>query len=756
MESLPTPQSDTPEMLLPAALVEGVPLDDEQRQLLEDMAREIEDERQRILTDLAQAIDKKFTERQARRTQKEGEWLESMRLYLGPLGGMGIRTTADYFGGGPAAARRPEINLVRDKCQLAISEGIAKQFAGGDKNWDLNPPIVPEAGMDRTTVDLAAEAMEQEIHDQLTATKYGYKCRQAYEDRVVLGTGIMKGPVAEIYPELTYEQVVNPETGQIVNVPKYTNRKRPVVFRVDPWMAFPDDTVTNIRDAEDFIELHPMGMNHLRLLKKNPGFFPEAIDKLLKEKPREYINDTLAQYSSITDSGNNIFRDKYAVLEYHGPVTKTQLDTLSIEPTFESPNDTYYGEVWVCQGTVIRVELEQIEGLFELPYAVCVWETDPGSIFGFGNPQILKDMQRTANQAFHMWLDNTSISSRSSVIVNSELVEPMDGSWQIGPGKVWKTTDYAVGDVRTAFAFVDVPNQSANIIPLIEFAIDRAQTESALPQMVAGLESGQTGSDSATGLSILQQNSTIVSDYLAEQWDQDVTERLINRFYHWNQQYGTNPAIFGDFEVDVSTSTELRQRQLAMRDLEKLSVESAQNPEVAAIIKPAELARARIAMMHINSNQIVKSNQEIAAEQEAAAQNPPPDLAMLELQLKEREIGVKEQQLQLDAQRLQFESTKEQQREIMQHDERMSANEARMREAEARVIEVQTQREIEMLKLAQRDDLGRAQIMAQLDANNIQNDTKKFLAGIAAQQKATQLAQTQEELQIKKSQGTGI
>lgn len=728
----------------------------EEMEELEAAAKKAEEERQRILTDLATSVEKKFDERSSRRQAKEGEWIESMQLFLGALAGGRHLTTEDYFRGGPATNRRPDHNLVKTKCLTAIAQGISSQFSGGDKNWDIDPPIVAEEGLDPTVAAIKAEKMEAIIDDQLTATKYGYKCRAAYFDRVVLGTGVMKGPLPMRDAELTYNQVPQ-EDGSTIMVPTHKVSNKPVLFHVDPWMFFPDDTVNDIDDAEDTIELHPFNKNKLRALKKNPGFFAESIDALLKEEPREYRNAALSTYSALSNSGQNVWKDKYCVLEYHGPVTRTQLDTLEICPAYESADETYYGEVWVCQGKVIRVELELLEGLFELPYAVCPWEQDPGSIFGFGLPQSLKDSQRIATQTLHMILDNASASSGSSVVINRELVEPLDGKWEVGPRKLWGTTDYNGQDIRSAFSFFDIPNQTGALMPVLQLAREFSQEESGLPSMVAGLDSAQVGSDSATGLAILQQNSTIVADFLSEQWSDKVTEKLIRRLYHFNLQFLYTPELMGsDFEVNVKSATEARNRQLSIRDIEKLSVESAQNPELASMINMQELQRTRLSMMHLPSGTIVKSDEQIAQEKAEAQANQQPDPAMLELELKQQEIEVKKQQLALDAQRLQFEATKEQQREAWQHDERLSANEARMREAEARVIEVQTNREIAMIQLAQKDEVARAQIMAQLDMNNTQDETKRFLAGISAQQKATEQAQTEEELRIKRSTGSGI
>lgn len=737
---------------------------------LEELQKEAE-QRQReleeMLSNLATSVQRKFDDRSSRRSVKEAEWIDSYRLYLGTLA-TGQMSTADAFFSKDRVSNRPiEHNLVKPKCKIAIAQGLATQFAGGDKNWDITPSPSPEGPPEAyMQMAVAAEAMENEIFDQLNDTKYGFKCRQAYEDRVVLGTGVLKGPLPARFASLTYE-VMPDEVGNPIPVPKHVVKNKPVLFRVDPWFFFPDDSVNDIEDAEDAIELHPMSKTQLMKLKKNPGFFKEEIDALCAEQPKEYTNSTFSEYAALTASGANVFRNKYAVLEYHGPVTKTQLDMLEIEPEYESTNETYFGEVWVCQGRVIRVELEALAGTFELPYAVCPWLQDPGSIFGFGLPQEIRDPQRMANTALQLMLQNASDSSAPSVVVNTELIEDPNGQYQIGPRKVFTTTDYNLTNIEQAFKFFLVPNVTADLMPILGLAREFGQEESGTPQIAAGIDSPQVGGDSATGMAIMAQNSTTINDYLAEAWDDKITEKIIRRMYHYNMQFNPKPEIIGDYEVDVRSSTEFRRNQMVARDLEKLSVEAGQNPEVAKCVNMQNLAKARILNMRLPNMGIIKTDAQLQAEEKAAAENPPPDPVMIELQIRQQEVQAKmleaetrAQEIQLKSAQLQFEYSANQQREQWEHDERMTANAMRGQEANARVIEAQLLYQMEMAKLAQKDGVDQAKIMAELEKVSIADQTQKFLAGVKAQtdfhKTQTEAALAKEEFALKKKMGSGI
>lgn len=721
--------------------------------MAEEELRKQEEEKQAILSNLAQEIQGKFTERCGRRSTKEREWIESMRLYLGSLSSYSDSDKEHPLNTG-AGSRKPRHNLVKTKCAVAIAKSVSSQFAGGDMNWSINSSPSLEADPEQN--ERAAKALQQEILNQLEEINYAYRCRQAMQDRVILGTGIMKGPLPSKDARLTYIQETNPDSGEMILLPDYRVLNKPVVYRVDPWMFFPDDTVSSIEDAEDAIELHPMSRLQLSKLKRNPGFFSEAIDAVLQNTPESYTNSTFSEYSSLTAAGVNFLKDKYAVLERHGPISVSELGALGISPSYDNRyEDMFFGEVWVCQGIVIRAELETISGLCELPYSVCPWESDPNSIFGFGLPQTIKDPQRIAQIALDMILENSSVSSGPIGVVNTAYIEPYDGNYELLPNKLFKTTDYTLSSIDQTMKFFSVPNLSDKIFPVLQFAREAANEEAAMPMFP--VEGARAGPESATGLGIVEQSETVVSDFKSEEWDDKITEPLINRMFHWNMQYNARPEIVGDFTIDVKTSTEYRNKRLFVRDVEKLSVESAQNPALAAVINQEGLQRARLQMMHIPPGNIIKTDEQIAKEQQEQSQNPPPpDPVLLRAEADMAKIEVDKERLALERDKLAFEREHQQRREEYDHAERMGANYMRELESQARIMEAMAQREIEMMKLAQKENSDSQWIMAELQKSQLQADVQKFQAGLDSQSKFRDQALYAAEMKMKREIGSGV
>lgn len=708
-----------------------------------------ERERVEVLDQLALKITDLFIERASHRGTKEAEWDTSLRLYNSPLQGRSHGPVERPFDGKESGRRRPEPNIVRTKCDTAVANCVSLQFAAGEKNWDLFPP----ANTQDAETTAACRLMEKEIEAQLSHAKYGMHSRRAMEDRVIYGTGILKGPVNTGKLRVQYEK-----SGTGDWIPKISEAKSPELTHVSPWRFFPDLSVTDFNESMDALELHPMTAIELSQYTNHPGFDKQAIESILKGTkeseriaPRVY-NDALTRLTAEVWARNPyMYKERYVVLEYHGPVTYDELTKLGLTPTYDSPTSEYYGEVWVAAGKVIRMELENIEGHYETPYSVSIWKRDPTSPFGYGHPLLLADPQRVVTQAYHMILDNASLTSGPQVAMFQKYIQPVDGNWNLAPNKVWLLTDPSA-TIDNAIKFFNPTNVIGNIMPVLQLARQFAEEESATADF-GGKQSPQN-TDSATGALIMQHASTTLLDFLAEEWDDQVTEKIIRRWYAWNMQYNPREDIKGDYVVDVRSSSEYKNKQMYIRDLERLQMETTQNPQMSMVVNTDELTKARLALMHLPSNRILRTDEEIAQAQQAAANAPDPK--MMEVQLEQQKLELEKQALALKAQQLQFEMHQQQQRELWEHEEKMGSNQARMAEAQAQVLRARSEVEVEMLQMAQKDEQFRNKLLNDREMKQLETHSKVFLASMEEQRKIQENSLYQQELDIKVETGSGI
>lgn len=703
--------------------------------------------RLQILDGLATKITRLFEERANMRKSKELEWAQQQRLYNAPLLGSTTESLETPFQGKGEIKRRPEPNIVRTKCDTAIANCVSLQFAGGEKNWDLFPP----ANATDPAVTEACRLMEKEIEYQLSESKYSMHCRRAMEDRVILGTGVLKGPVNTGKLHVKYVKQGN------IWVPQVTTNYSPKVEHVPLWRFYPDLTVSDVSEVQDAIEVHPMTSIDLAEYIDHPGFDGDAIKAILqgtaKDEPikPDVYNETLQRMTAEMWSRNPyLYKNRYVVFEYHGPVTYDELNKLGIEPTYDSPTNEYYGEVWVCAGKVIRMELENIEGYCEIPYSISAWKRDPSSIFGYGHPLLLADSQQVVTQAYHMILDNAAISSGPQVAMYQKYIQPVDGDWTLSPNKVWLLTD-PTQEVNKAIQFFNPPNVIPNIMPVLQLAREFAEEESAT---LASPTQSPDNTETATGQLMMRSAANTNLDFAGEEWDDQVTEKIIRRMYSWNMQYNPKEEIKGDYCIDVKSSSEYKNKEMYVRDLERLSMEASQNPQMALVVNMEELQKARLQLMHLPSNRIIKSEDEIKQAEEEAKQQPDPK--MMELQLKAQQLKIDQGRLQLEQQKLKFEARQAYQEAMWAHQEKMGSNYARLQEAQASVLKARSETQTEMLKLAQRDKEYMAKLMNDKEIALIGHQSEIFLAGLEQQTKARELDQTDEELKIKKEKGTGI
>lgn len=721
--------------------IEIVPLTPEEQEELAKLKEQLERIRQETESTLVANIQSQFKELAHNRKEQELKWIESINLYHGPLAGSFGHSYENPYGEEKERKGR-EINIVGRKCDIAIAQGIMRQFSGGDKNWDIQAlpnqtsPIPPEEAAVR------AERLEEVIYKQLTNCKYGYQSRLAYKDRVVLGTGILKGPMNRLKVRKRYE--IDPATGTAI--PVLSSYEEPTIIRVDPWLFYPDDSVQSIDEAEFVIEAHPLGKNDLLKLSKRPDFRGDAIIEILRRPPDEESEVTESLFANFSDN-DELYKGKYVVLERHGPIYKDDLQKLGIEPAYETPLDHYYGEVWVCQDKIIRIELSNVEGSYSVPYAVSTWIENPGSIFGIGAPLLMADNQHVVNVAWQMALENSQLSSGPQVVIDKSIIAPQNGKWDIEPWKIWLLTQYGA-NAQQAVQYINVPNTSEQLMAVLQAARSFAEEESGVPLLAQGLQSPTVGDPSATTQAIMQTNSTTILDHYSEQWDDQITQKVIDWMVAWNMQYNTDPNIKADFEIDVKSSTDLRSSELQAKNLEKILVQAAQNPVAGQIINQPNAFKALLSMMHLPSRNIIKTDEQIRQEQEAAAQNPQPDPAMLDYEVKMRK-------LELDEKELAFKATKEMEAAKMDFEEKMRNADIRDKEAEAQVIARQFEYMAQMAQLAARDEENRRKIVADLQKQAADLDTKRFLAGqdMAIKARGQALKEVEAEQAIKTGKG---
>lgn len=735
---------------------EDVSIDDELRQkLIKDLEAE-KNRAEMALSELGGTLERKFREFSNRRHLKELEWINAILQHSGRPYSYSS-TKKQFIFGDKDFESKPIVNITRQKVNLAIARMRDIQFPlGGDHNFRILPhhevevqiaqasqnPQEQQAAQSVKALQYeSSRRMQETIVNQLVRSTYGNKAREAMRDWVLLGTGIMKGPVVDVDRRKLYEMLETSEGGMVADL-QYLDEEFPNSFRVDPKYFFPDPDTLIADDLCECIEVHPLTKSKLIELKHNPAFLRKKLEEAVEAEPEGITGiGNLNELAFLTTDAD--LKNRYIVKEYQGPIPKSFLLDLGMidEEENEDPLIEYYGDVWFVKGTVIRVSLSPIEGYNRIPYHLVPWETDDGSIFGHGMAWMMRDAQRVAKSGWQMLLDNAGLSSGPQMVIHREMIQPADGNWEVAPHKLWFLTEYGQS-VQEAFQFFNVPNNQQQIAGVVEMAMNFGDLESESPMIMQNLI--PQANNTASGQAMMMTIGNVTQRDKSQMWDDYVTRPLIEGYYHWNMQYNEDPDIKGNFEIELAGATEAIDAQMKSQEVERILALAMQNPEYMLHIDANEAFREIVAASRVGKR-IIRSKEEAEAEaqrlaEEAQNQGPDPDTMRAESALLREQT--RQQEVQMDMQFKQAEMQLKQQLAQLDYEKSMA-------ESQAKTLEANTSREMQLLKIAIDTDSSMKKLMQDYDLK-----TTEQLMKLAIEESKSE--QHDKELEIKREMGSGI
>lgn len=586
----------------------------------------------------------------------EQRWLEDTRQYHGQYSEeTEARLTADKTG-----ASRIFVNLTRPKCEALESRLAEMLFPTDDRNWEItptpnpelasglrspNPAAVESAQTLQQAAKRAAEAMQRLMDDQLTETQYSEKAKAAIHDAVVLGTGVLKGPVIAARSEKRW---VAAGGVQVLSVQQII---APEIEVVSPWDFFPDMSAASLSECEFVFERRFITRRTLRQLAQRPGYRAESIREVLRDDPRgSRISDwQRAQLREVLEVGQPWDETQYEWWQYHGPIEREDAEALGLS----LPDDPLIGlEVMVeFVGTrVIRVELHPLDTQ-DTVYSLFSLVEDDSTPFGYGVPYLLRSAQTALNAAWRMMLDNAALAVGPQIIINQHVIKPADGIYALSPRKLWLLND-PTRNVREAFEAFQVQSNQPELMGIIELARALIEKESNIPDLMQG-DLGSMPQQTASGMSMAMNAANTVLRRLVKRWDDQITKTLIRRFYDYNMQYSELQDVKGDFEVDARGSSALMVKETQAQSLMQL-LQLAQSPTLLPLTKISALYRKLVETLRLSADELVYSDDELTAmqQQQAAMQQQQAAIQQqAQLPAPDPQVQMAQQQQQLDAEK---------------------------------------------------------------------------------------------------------
>ena len=661
------------------------------------------------------------------------------------------------------------VGYTRAKTDAWTAQMTDMLFPSDDKNYGISPTPMPDIAniarrQDNQDSNLSAEianaraimqqakeraeAMEKVIDDQLLECDYAAEARLCLHYAAVLGTGILRAPVVDVIESKVWRQ---DELGNWVG--EIANKTIPAARLVLPWDFVPDMAASTLKDCQFVFERSYVTKKQLQALSKNPYYLKESVSALCEMEGSDtqtsssdmdgYV-DTLRTLSGLEAQSKD---NRYELWTYHGGIPLSVLlganELFGEENKLNIPNDEESRAanleiegviVMAGNGKILSVNLNPLDTA-EFPYSVYTCEPDVCCVFGFGIPYLCRDAQEILNTAWRGMIDNGVLGIGPQAVVNSSVLTPVNGSWELEPYKLWRTNDRATAnatiEAQRAFGIFDIGSRQQEFANIIQLSKSFMDEESGLPMIAQG-EQGQV-TPTLGGMSMLMNAANAVRRRQVKEWDDAVTKPLIRRFYEYNMAMSENDSIKGDMQIVARGTSALLVKETQTAQIIDIFQKFGQHPQLTYAFDWYDGAKTLMQSMSMGAQTMLipreEYEQKLQEMQEAQLQQPQdPEIVKVQMQM---EMAQQKQQheMQLEQMRMQNQLQIEQMKVQIKE-----------KELEIKMLEVQINQESQQARLSLDRELGVSKLTTdlQLQTGKQAIDMEKFKTEVKLKNMPTQ------------------
>lgn len=487
-----------------------------------------------------------------------------------------------------------------------------------DEAMDKARAEVLQAARDR------ADRATKKVDDILVEGGFYKALDEALTDLTTFKICCIKGPVVRMRKRLKWE--VNPtsmeRTPRVITEPIYTFE------RASPLALYPAPNSARVGDGF-IIQRHKLFRSDLVDLLDTPGFDTQAIRMVLEEYGRGGLNEWLSvdvQEQTAINGGS--FRQQQTVsptidaLEFWGSLQGQQLLDWGMKP--ESVPDAlleYPCNVWVIGPYVIKAMLNA-DPLGRQPFSITSLVKIPGTVWGEGLNEQLKDVQQVCNASMRSLVNNMAFASGPMVGVDVSRMPAGETITSLRPWKIFQfIRDQFGGGAGKPIEFFQPNSNATELMGVFEKFAVLADEYSNIPRYMLGDNAVGGAGRTAAGLSMLMNAANKGIKNVANNIDTDLIVPTVERLYYFQMLNNPDPTIKGDLQIRAKGSSGLMLKEL----LNQRRIEFLREMPVlmqAGIVKPegmAALLREIVKGLDMPDDRIVPSDEEVRQMQMMAA-----------------------------------------------------------------------------------------------------------------------------------------
>lgn len=476
-----------------------------------------------------------------------------------------------------------------------------------------------------------AKIAEDKIEEILAEGNFYQAFGEFLVDLPLFPYACIKGPTVRIKTEVRWNQQAQQSFGQsgvggrratVVDVPKLTWE------RISPFDIYWTPGATRIEDA-NIIERTRLTRREINDMLDLPGYNVAEVRAVLDEYGRGGLVDNWDQ----TDSERAILESRenprfnqsgmIACLEYQGNAQGRYLLELGMDPrTIPDPLRDYFVNAWLIGRHVVKVQ-QSPSPRKRHQYYVTSFEKIPGTPVGNGLPDLLADIQTVSNAALRALVNNLSISSGPQVVINDDRLSDGENAEDMYPWKRWHVkTDPFGNNQQEPIIFFQPQSNSGDLLNVYTQFSSLADEASAIPRFLTGVPPVGGLGRTASGLSMLIQNSSKILQTVASNIDRDIMQGVLDNLMDMVLLTDQSGLLSGEEKVRVLGVNVAVQRD-TQRARQEQFLQMTMNPIDNAIIGPmgrAQILRSVADGLGLPGEDIVPSEDKMKEMQEQAQQ----------------------------------------------------------------------------------------------------------------------------------------